>query len=127
MLTDSLKELAATKVKLAELEAAVSAELHDVLRALPSQYGFDSTAAFISAVRAASGKRRGRKPGTGKAAVVKVTGKHRKRAKITDATRAEVKKLVEDGKTAKEIAKIVGISQPSVANIKKALGLVRKK
>jgi DNA invertase Pin-like site-specific DNA recombinase len=97
------------------------------LRALPSQYGFDSTAAFISAVRAASGKRRGRKPGKAKTAVSKVAGKRRKRAKINDAMRAEVKKLVEDGKTAKEIAKAVGISQPSVANIKKALGLVGKK
>jgi hypothetical protein len=126
MLTNSLKELADAKAKVAELETAVSAELNAALRALPSQYGFDSMAAFISAVRAASGKRRGRKPGTAKAAAVKVAGK-RKRAKITDAMRDEVKKLVEAGKTAKEIAKAVGISQPSVANIKKALGLVGKK
>ena len=46
---------------------------------------------------------------------------------LTDATRAQVKKLVEAGKTGSEIAKAVGVSLPSVHNIKKALGLVKKK
>ncbi len=45
---------------------------------------------------------------------------------ITDDTRAEVKKLVEAEKTGAEIAKALKISLPSVQNIKKALGLVRK-
>ena len=47
------------------------------------------------------------------------------RAVITDATREEVKKLVADGKTGAEISEAVGISLPSVQNIKKALGLVK--
>ena len=51
--------------------------------------------------------------------------KSRKRAKITDAIRARVKKLLEAGKTGSQIAKALKISLPSVQNIKKALGLVR--
>jgi len=51
--------------------------------------------------------------------------KRRKRAVITDQTRAEVKKLVESGKTGSQIAKTLGISLPSVQNIKKAIGLVK--
>ena len=124
MLIDAIKELERAKAKVAELEAAVTAELRDELRALPSRYGFAEVKAFIAAVRAASGRRRGRKP---KAASKAAGPKPRKRATITDATRAEVKKLVEAGKTARAIARAVGISEPSVANIKKALGLTKKR
>ena len=46
---------------------------------------------------------------------------------ITDDTRAQVKKMVESDKTGAEIAKALGISLPSVQNIKKALGLVKKR
>lgn len=46
---------------------------------------------------------------------------------ITDETRAQLKKLVEAGKTGSEIAKSLKISLPSVQNIKKALGLVKKR
>ena len=46
---------------------------------------------------------------------------------ITDQTRSQVKKMVNDGKTGAEIAKAVGISLPSVQNIKKALGLVKER
>jgi hypothetical protein len=122
MITDEIRELAVAKAKVAELELAVAAGLRQELAALPATYGFDSVEAFLAAVRAASGKRRGRKPGPAKSAI-KAVGK-RKRAKITEATRAEVKKLVTAGKTGAEIAKTVGISLPSVQNIKKALGLV---
>lgn len=126
MITDKLKELAATRARLAELEQSIATERNAELAALPSRYGFESVDAFIAAVRAAGGKRRGRKPGA-KAAAAKPGGKRRKRATITDEMRAEVKKLVEAGKTGPEIAKTVGISAPSVANIKKALGLVKKR
>ena len=40
-------------------------------------------------------------------------------------SKTEVKKLVEAKKTGAEIAKALGISLPSVQNIKKALGLVK--
>jgi len=127
MVADKLKELEATRAKLAALEQAVAAELNQELAALPAKYGFDSADSFVAAVRNAAGKRRGRKPGSGKSAAAKSPGKRRKRAKITDETRAEVKKLVEAGRTGNEIAKAVGISLPSVQNIKSSLGLVRKK
>ncbi len=126
MLTDRIKELEATKAKLTQLESEITTALRRELAQLPAQYGFDSAVAFIAAVRAASVKRRGRKPAI-KAAVAGKAQKKRRRAKITDATRAEVKKLVAAEKTGAEIAKTLGISLPSVQNIKKALGLVKKR
>ncbi len=122
-----LKELEAARAKLASLEEVVQAELKKELAALPQKYGFESAEAFVDAVRAATGIRRrgpGRPAGTGGAAGGK---KRRHRAVITDETRTTVKKLVEAGKTGAEIAKQVGISLPSVQNIKKALGLVRER
>jgi hypothetical protein len=121
-----LKELAATRAKLASLEQSVQSELNKELAALPVSFGFASVEDFVQAVRAAAGGRRrgpGRPPG-------KAGGpgkKRRRRAVITDATRAQVKKMVDAGKTGSQIAKEVGISLPSVQNIKKALGLVKKR
>lgn len=126
MITDKIKELEALKQKAAALEAAVAEERNRALAALPKQYGFDSVDAFVDAVLAATGgtRRRGRPPGRSSAAA---GGKkpRRHRAVITDETRTQVKKLVEAGKTGAEIAKAVGISLPSVQNVKKALGLVQ--
>ena len=134
MVTDKLKALQAARAKLASLEQSIAAELNSELSGLPAKYGFGSAAEFISAVRAAAGGRRGRKPGRpkgkGKAKAKGKGGpgrKRRTRAKITDETRAQVKKMVADGKTGAEIAKAAGISLPSVQNIKKALGLVKKR
>ncbi|MDO8544483.1 MAG: helix-turn-helix domain-containing protein [Opitutaceae bacterium] len=123
MVADKIKELAAAKAKVTELEASIAAELRSELASLPGRYGFNDASSFLTAVKAASGKRRGRKPGAANA----VAPKRRKRAKITDATRASVKTLVAEGKTGNEIAKSLGISLPSVQNIKTTLGLVRKK
>ena len=102
----------------------VATEQKKELAGLPAKFGFATVAEFVAAVRAASGKRRGRKPGAAKAIAKKA---RRPRAVITDETRSTVKKLVADGKTGAEIAKAVGISLPSVQNIKKALGLVAKR
>ena len=121
MVSEQLKQLEATRAKLASLEQSIAAELGKELAGLPTKYGFDSAASFIKAVKAATGGSGGRKPGRpggpGK--------KRRKRAVITDETRASVKKMVEAGKTGNDIAKALGISLPSVQNIKKALGLVQ--
>jgi hypothetical protein len=119
MVADKIKALAKTRAKLAELEKSVATELNRELSALPAKYGYDSLPAFFSAVRAASrGRGRAGKPaGNG--------APRRKRAVITAETRAKVKALIEAGKTGAEIAKTVGISLPSVQNIKKALGLVK--
>ena len=81
----------------------------------------------MKAVRAAAGGKPVKRRKARKAASKpkKKQKKTRTRAKITDETRAEVKKLVEAKKTGAEIAKTLGISLPSVQNIKKALGLVK--
>ncbi len=120
MVTEKLKELEAARAKLANLEQNVAEELKKELAGLPEKYGFASAADFISAVSAATGARRGRRQSSVK------TGK-RYRAVITDETRKDVKKLVEAGKTAAEIAVTLKISVPTVQNIKKALGLVKAK
>jgi DNA-binding NarL/FixJ family response regulator len=122
--SSSLKELEAARAKVAELEKSVAAELAAELRALPGKYGFASADEFIAAVRGAGGGGRGRRKG---AAAKAVPGKRRKRAVITDETRAQVKKMVGEDKSGNEIAKALGISLPSVQNIKKALGLVKER
>jgi len=128
MLSEKLKELENARAKLAALEQSIATERNQELAALPAQFGFSDVAAFIAAVKAATGKRRGRKlKGASSAAPKVAASKRRKRAKITDAMRAEVKKLVEAGKSGSEIAKAVGISLPSVQNIKASLGLVKKR
>lgn len=126
MITDKLKELAALRAKAAALEEQVAAEQTQELASLPAQYGFADATAFLAAVRAATGNRRGRRPGVQPKKAALGGSKRKARAVITDETRAEVKKLVQGGKTGAEIAKAVGISLPSVQNIKKALGLVKK-
>jgi DNA invertase Pin-like site-specific DNA recombinase len=129
MLTEKIKELEAAKAKVEELEQKIVAERAAELAGLPASFGFESVAAFVKAVRAAAGgkpvKRRKARKAAKKPAQKAKKKKTRTRAKITDETRAEVKKLVEAKKTGAEIAKALGISLPSVQNIKKALGLVK--
>jgi hypothetical protein len=122
MLADNIKELAALKAKAAALEKQVAIERNKKLAALPEEFGFESSADFLEAFRNAASKTR---RGSANRPVSKPT--RRRRAKITDETRAEVKKLVASGKTGAEIASSTGISLPSVQNIKKALGLVAKR
>jgi hypothetical protein len=138
MVSDKLKELEAARAKLASLEQSIQSELQKELAGLPAKYGFANASDFADAVRAAGGgggggrrgRRRGRPPGSAavaKKAPAAAGKKRRSRAVITDETRAQVKKMAESGKTGAEIAKEVGISLPSVQNIKKALGLVKKR
>ena len=115
MVNNKIKELEAARAKISKLEEAIAAERTKELAALPSQYGFTSAAAFIKAVRAATGGRSSKGAG----------GKRRTRAVITAETKSKVKSLAEAGKTGAEIAKTVGISIPSVQNIKKELGLTK--
>jgi hypothetical protein len=123
MVTKQLKELEATKAKLVTLEKSIAKRLNRELVLLPIKYGFASLGEFVKALKAApGGGSRGRK---GKAPKAAGKAKRRKRSIITDATRASVKKLVESGKSGSQIAKSLGISLPSVQNIKKALGLVK--
>lgn len=104
MLTESLSALEAAKAKVAELERQVAAERRQTLAALPAQYGFANVETFIRALRETQGK---------------------PRTRISDATRAEVGRLLAAGKTGAEIAAATGISIPSIQAIKKSLGLVK--
>ena len=122
MVTTKIKALEATRAKVAALEKSIAAQLNQELASLPGRYGYASVPEFLQAVKAAAGARGARRSAAGG----KKGGKRRhKRSVITEETRAEVKKLVADGKTGQEIAKTLGISLPSVQNIKKALGLVK--
>lgn len=126
MFSTKLKELTDARAKLASLEQAIASELTAELLALPSRYGFANSEDFIAAVRAAGGPRRGRGPGR-KTIETKPPTKRRKRTVVTDEIRAEVKKLTKAEKTGAEIAKSLGISLPTVQNIRKALGLVKSR
>jgi DNA-binding NarL/FixJ family response regulator len=127
MITQKLKELHALKAKAAALEQEIAAERAKDLASLPAQFGFSDASAFAAAVLAASGGRRGRRGRPARAnAKQGREGGRKPRATVTDEMRAELKKLVKAGKTGNEIAKTLGISLPTVQNIKKALGLTRK-
>lgn len=130
------------KAELEKLQQELEQTREKELTSLPRQVGFESVDELIKALapfasprlkglltggsptrRRATGRATS---GTGEASAHGAnasTGGKRKRARITDEMKAEVKKLVEEGKTGAEIAAAVGISLPSVANIKKALGL----
>jgi DNA invertase Pin-like site-specific DNA recombinase len=121
MLTNHIKELEAAKAKVVELESAIITERHQALITLPAQLGYSDVVELIAALREAH--RASKTPRIAKKSAVKEGAGSR--AKITDEVRAEVKKLIEAGKSGAEIATAVGISLPSVQNIKKQLGLVK--
>jgi hypothetical protein len=126
MITTKIRKLATLRERVAQLELVIETELYEDFLGIHKRYGFADVEAFLAAVRAAAGGRGGaRRPGRPKKTAAAPAPKAGKRAKITDAIRARVKKLVEAGKTGSQIAKAVGISLPSVQNIKKALGLVK--
>lgn len=111
--------LAAARAKVTKLEQAIVSKRNRQLAKLHLQHGFSSPAALIKAIKAAvSGK-----IGT---AAAPASGQRRKRSVITAETKAKVKALTQEGKTGNEIAKLTGISIPSVQNIKRELGLTRK-
>jgi hypothetical protein len=125
MVIEVVKELEAAKAKVVELELSLEKELTQKLSRLPYEFGFDDLGSFIKALKSAAGARRGRGRGKGKAVKATKPGKRGKRARITPEIKAQVKALVNDEKTGAEIAKALGISLPSVQNIKKELGLVK--
>ena len=131
MVISKIKELQALQARAATLQAAIETERNQELASLPGKFGFDSTAAFIQAVRkaeAAGAPGRGAKKKAAGKSAVKATGASpakRKRAKITPAIKAKVKTAVNAGNSGAAIAKSLGISLPSVHNIKKELGLVK--
>ena len=126
MITTKIKELQALQAKAVTLQAAIEAERNVELASLPGKYGFDSAAAFIQAVRNAE-RANGPRPSLKKKGAAKATGPTgtRKRAKITPAIKTKVSVAVKAGTSGAAIARSLGISLPSVHNIKKELGLVK--
>jgi len=128
MVTETIKELEAARSKVAALEAAL-AKKNKALTSLHTKHGFANVDDFIAALKEANGGRGGRGPGrraSAAPAAASSGGKKRsKRAKITPEMKQELKSLVGQGKTGAVIAKTLGISLPSVQNIKKELGLVQ--
>ncbi len=129
---DQIAELEKAKAKLAQAEAKLSADRVAALSKLPSDYGYANLNDFIKALKDADGKgaKKVKGPKAAKGAKAPKAPKapkaaKGKRAKITDEVKAQVKALAEAGKTGQEIAKELGISQPSVQNIKKAFGMVK--
>lgn len=126
MVTQKIQELAALQARAAKLQAVIESQRDAELAGLPAKYGFDSLPAFVRALKAAQGGSRRRK---GKAAAGRPKGGRkggkRRRAKITPELKQQVKSAVEAGKTGAAIASELGISLPSVQNIKKEFGLVK--
>jgi len=120
MVTDKLKQLAEYQEKVEKLKQSVADQLRQELASLYKKYGFESPQALIKAIKGSVGGRR-----AGRAAAKPAGGRRRKRAKITPEIKQKLKSQVEAGKTGTEIAKSLGISLPSVQNIKKELGLVK--
>lgn len=126
MFNDQLAKIEKAKAEIAAAEAKLSADRVAALAKLPSDFGYDNLNAFVKAVKAAYGKGGKNKPGRkAKAVAAPKAPKKGKRAKITEEVKANVKALAEAGKTGQEIAKALGISAPSVQNIKKELGMVK--
>jgi len=126
MIADQIQDLNAARAKVAELEKIIAAQLNQELISLPGKYGYSDMNEFIAALKAVAGTRRKSRVGSAASKSDSGNGDRRKRATITDAVRANVKRLVEEGKTGAEVAQELGISLPSVQNIKKSLGLVRQ-
>ncbi len=132
MVTETIKELEAARSKVAALEAAL-AKKNQALASLHTKHGYDNVDDFITALKEAGGRGsrgRGRRAAAPAAPVASSSSsagsrKRSKRAKITPEIKQELKTLVGQGKTGAVIAKTLGISLPSVQNIKKELGLVQ--
>ena len=122
MVTAKIKQLNEFQSKVDALKKAIASQLKSDLSSLHRKYGFETPLALIKAIKAAAG---GKRPG--RAAKAASTGgkKKRKRAKITPEMKQKLKGMVDAGKTGTVIAKALGISLPSVQNIKKELGLVK--
>lgn len=129
MANDIVKELKAARAKLAALETSLAKSRRQNLVGLHREHGFVNVEDFLAAVRDASRGSGGHRTGPAKAAKAKAApagGKKRaQRTRITPEIKQAVKSLVRDGRTGAQIASELGISLPSVQNIKKELGLVK--
>lgn len=126
MASQTFKKLAALRSQLESLQSEADRELANI----PKEYGFPDKESFLAAFHAATGgrpTRRGRPPGPGSDSPSDTSGKRRRRSKITPEMKQQLKDLVKEGKTGAQIAEQLKISLPSVANIKKELGLTKSR
>jgi len=130
------------RAELEKLQQEIEQAREKELTALPQQVGLETVDELIKALAAyASPRLKGllagsaatsrptrvpRESGATEETPAAASGR-RTRTTITDEIRQQVIALANDGKTGAEIAKAVGISLPSVANIKKAAGLTKKR
>jgi hypothetical protein len=152
-LTTKIEQLKALEAQALKLQTEIVDQRPTELAGLYAAYGFATVAEFIKAVKEAAdkapAKKAGRpakkaakgkpakaakaakkagKPGRPKKAAPAAAKKEKKprgRARITDEVKAKVRTLVSEGKSGSQIAKLLGISLPSVQNIKKDSGLVK--
>jgi hypothetical protein len=122
MVTAKIKQLNEFQTKVDALKKAIASQLKSDLSSLHKKYGFETPLALIKAIKASAG---GKRPGRVAKAASTGGKKKRKRAKITPEMKQKLKGMVDAGKTGTVIAKSLGISLPSVQNIKKELGLVK--
>ncbi len=139
MITNTLKQIADAKSKLASLEKKAAAEMASKLSSLHKDLGFGSRQELIAALSSlgkAPGKKRGPKPKKKAVKAAKkpvkaakkapaVKKKRAKRTRITDELKAKVIAAVKSGEKGAAVAKKFGISVPSLQNIKKAAGLTK--
>lgn len=112
-----LKKIEEYQREIARLQSGLQ-KMNRRLVGLPRRFGFKTMEDFIGALKNAQSSVGGRAGGG---------PKRRKRSVITEEIKAKVKALLGQEKTGAEVAKAVGISLPSVQNIKKELGLVKKR
>lgn len=132
MITNTQKQIAATKAKLEALEKKAAAESAKKLTNLHKNLGFATRADLIAAL--SSLETSGAKPGPKKGAAKKAgrpaakpakATKRAKRTRITEELKAKVIAAVKAGGKGAAVAKEFGISIPSLQNIKKAAGLTK--
>jgi hypothetical protein len=138
-LTLKIRKLSEARARVATLEKDVLRDLSRELAKLPDAYGFDSVEEFISAIRAATNSVEKSMLRTNGLSSDAISGSEvgdpagdispikRSRAIITGPIRTKVKRMTKAGYTGLEIAKAVGISLPSVQNIKKDFGLSKQR
>jgi len=135
MLKDKLNEIEKHKSKLASLQQALLEDLHSIL-------GYAKRSALIQELQGLGGPKRrkttsrktkktaARKTAPRKAATKKVAAKatkRRKRTTITPQLKNDIIAAVKGGATGAAVAKQFGVSVPTVQNIKKAAGLIKKR
>lgn len=104
------QEIEKYKKKIADLERQVNEERRQKLVNLHQELGYGSRRELISALQSLPGGKGGKG----------------RRTVITPELRSQIEAAIREGKTGTAVAREFGVSVPTVQNIKKQRGLVRK-